>query len=135
MRLLRPIDDFLNRSLGVLSNIFERLLYLAELRDEGGEYQHWGLTNTYGREKALKAISQSHTLNFVEFLRTPLWTLAEELRQSAQSHSISERAYLETVLRDKMRLLPEALGGGSKQHFKSVLLVLQMMEQPTHPAA
>jgi hypothetical protein len=56
-------------TLSRIPSLFGRLAYFASLRDPAtGEYQHWGMSEVYGRQAANKAFRQSHAAVFREWL-------------------------------------------------------------------
>jgi hypothetical protein len=52
-----------------IPSIFGRLAYFASLRNPAtGQYQHWGMSEIYGRKQANKAFRQSHAEVFSGWL-------------------------------------------------------------------
>jgi hypothetical protein len=70
--LLSPNDDFKNRTLKALPSLLEKLIYACSLRNKDGTYKHWGLSRTFGQQKADGAVGQAHTEMTTEIIRTPL---------------------------------------------------------------
>jgi len=60
-------------TLSRIPSLFGRLAYFASLRDPAtGEYQHWGMSEIYGRAEASEAFQQSHAEVFSEWLSLDL---------------------------------------------------------------
>jgi hypothetical protein len=94
MALLNANEDFVTRSLGALGNVWERLAYVAGLRNSGGRYEHWGMSQTYGRNTAQKAMAEAHSELFQQTLSTPLRDLQEPfsraIRPAAKENYVPE---------------------------------------------
>ena len=123
MTLLPIKDDFLERTLVNIPGVLGKLVYVAELR-ENGNYLHWGLARTYSGDALQRALAEVHRGLFLQVLRTPLRRLLEDVMRSAAAQRSDVRVYLETVLRDSRSLAPPNLGGGSQAHFNSVVAAL-----------
>ncbi len=63
-----------------------RLCYLASLRNANtGRYEHYGLSQLYGGERAHRTLSESHQATFTEWLDYELVRQQEDLRQYLES--------------------------------------------------
>jgi hypothetical protein len=126
MALFNAHQDFLNRSLSPLSSVWERLAYVAGLRTSNGRYEHWGLTQTYGRNEAQKGMSQAHSELFQQTLATPI-------RELQQPFSKAVRAAT------KEKLVPEDTKGCCREHMEYVVEALTLLSaaqnQTAHRAA
>jgi len=122
-------EDFVSRTLGAVPGLVARMVYFAGLRNNAGEYEHWGLAHTHGALAAQKAVGKAHTDVFLEVLRIPLARLAADyecLRASARNQGEAAR-----IFRDKTdELVPNDLRGGGRKHFSLVVDVLCSLEQP-----
>ncbi len=121
MTLFSAYEDFVIRTLGRLGGTVEKLLYLASVRDRAGEYCHWGLAKTFGQQQASEALARAHTEVYLDLLRTPIAALyAEAQKLDGRAIAAQEAA---------KQLLPHDLGGGTRRHFNSILLVLSLLSQ------
>ncbi|SRR5581483_848823 len=136
MTFLSAYEDFVLRTLGSVPALLEKLLYVSCLRNEGGEYEHWGLVRAHGEGPAQKAMEMAHGELFLRVLRTPLQRLAEETAMLAPGEP---RMDVEDCRRNWQRLVPPEMHGGNAEHFRSVLTALAKLgETPasaTHRAA
>jgi hypothetical protein len=115
MALFSAHDDFVSRSLSPLAGVWERLIYVAGLRNSSGRYEHWGLTQTHGRSEAQKAMAQAHSDLFQKTLATPI----QELQPLSRTSN--------SALRDK--LVPADMKGCSRQHMEYVLEALRLLSE------
>ena len=114
-------EDFVVRTLASLPGSLARLVYLASLRDDAGDYWHWGMSRTFGQGSASEALARAHTEAWLEVLRTPIPTLFAEMRDSGMGS--------ETWRGQPEKLAPPDAGGGMKRHFNSILLALSLLSQ------
>jgi len=121
VRLLSTSDDFTRTTLASVPGLFGKLDYIAGLRDENGRYQHWGVVRVYGEEAAQQAIADAHRVLFLQLLRMSLRDLLKDLPEAEAARKMGLRAFLEDVKSRSDRFLPPDLGGGSAQHFESVI--------------
>lgn len=131
--MLTATEDFLKNTLSVFQTILERLQYLRSLRsNRDGNYEHWGLNRTYGSEVVQRMISDVHSYNFLEALRTSLLVLWEEVQESAREQNIDALQYLDQLEKDGS-LLPKNLQGGSARHLDSVFAALREIARAQQP--
>ena len=139
MKLLNATDDFLSRSLGTLRGFFDRLEYIAELRQPDGSYAHWGLSREYGQSAAQLAIKDAHQFNFRLTLRQPCATLCDEVQISAKDRNTDLQSYFAELSEQSERMITPAAGMAQSKHFHFILLVQKNLakfrEQTTHQAA
>ena len=114
MTLLSPYEDFVTRTLGALKGTWARLEFVAGLRGENNQYQHWGMENVHGPKAAQLAIAQAHTYVFQRALETPISELAGEFSVA------DERP-------DFDRYVPQNLNGCTKEHFQYVTTALTLL--------
>jgi len=129
MTLLSALQDVQKTTLSAIAGSLRRLEYLAELRDDGGAYSHWGLTRIYGKERAANALQESHRSELSKVLRTPLRNLEVDAEQSSQEACEPEGQYLARLGDKWNRLLPPDPGPGSSRHFSSVLQALSSLRR------
>jgi hypothetical protein len=121
MTLLSVYEDFVVRTLASLPGSLGKLVYLASLRDDAGDYCHWGMSRTFGQGSASAALAEAHTEAWLEVLRTPIPTLFAETQDS----EMGSEAWRE----QPEQLAPPDAGGGTKRHFNSILLALSLLSQ------
>jgi hypothetical protein len=127
MTLYSPLEDFMQRTVSQVPGLWAKLEYISSLRAEEGGYEHWGLARLFGNEAAQKAIEQAHRNLVLQMLRTPLSTLVEEAKKTAEQQKTALNVYVQELNSQSDRLLPVKLGGGSAKHFSSVLLALSCL--------
>jgi hypothetical protein len=72
--------DFQRRTLDELGGMFNRLIYLASLRDYStGRYHHYGLETRYSSQAVDQALRQCHVKIFEELVALPLATQTQDL--------------------------------------------------------
>jgi hypothetical protein len=121
---LSPFEDFRLRSLDRLQGLWRRVLYLSSLRSAEGEYDHWGMRRTYGRELANDVLGQAHSNVYIHLLRTPLSELMRDAESCAEETGNSIEKVLQLANHDKDKLIPSRLIGGAPRHFSSVVLAV-----------
>ena len=114
MTLLSPYEDFVTRTLGALKGAWARLEFVAGLRGENNQYQHWGMENVYGPDAAQLAIAQAHTYVFQSALETPISELAGEFPVVPETREFG-------------RYLPQNLNGCTKEHFQYLTTALTLL--------
>lgn len=114
MPLLSPYEDFVTRTLGALKGTWARLEFIAGLRAENNQYQHWGMENVHGARASQAAIAQAHTSVFQRALETPITELAGEFVVADGSH-------------DYNRYIPKDLNGCTKEHFQYLTTALTLL--------
>lgn len=119
-----PADDFRTRTLNGVPGILAKLRYLASLRQENGDYFHWGLARVHGKTRANEVIGEVHGEIFAAVLRTPVRSLWEEAGAMAEQESEPVADCVRKLTESGERLLPAKLQGGVKRHFRSVLRAL-----------
>ena len=105
----RIIEDFTSTALACISNPFERLVYVASLRDLGkNTYEHAGLAAVYRKEAVQQALEQCHTELFERILESPLPMQESDLREYLETLPGGARRIAKTWLKLEAyrRLLP-----------------------------
>lgn len=119
MTLLSAYEDFVVRTLASLRGVLARLVYLGSLRNDAGDYCHWGMSRTFGQSCTSEALAQAHAETWLEVLRTPIPAL---LAQDLEMGSETWRGQGE-------KLTPPEMSGGTRRHFNSILLALSLLSQ------
>jgi hypothetical protein len=122
MALFSAHDDFVNRSLSPLSSVWERLAYVAGLRTSTGRYEHWGLTQTYGRNEAQRGMAEAHSEVFQQILATPLRELHQPFSKAVRPAT-------------REKLVPEDMKGCCREHMEYVVEALTLLSRAESPAA
>jgi hypothetical protein len=137
MTFLSAYEDFVIRTLAGLGGAFEKLAYLRGLRNDAGDYRHWGLSRTFGHEQASAALAQAHTEIWLQVLRTPIPALFTESRKFAVGTRLTDGNGIGPAELD--RLTPPNRAGGAQRHFSSILLAVSLLSQeekePNQPGA
>ncbi|MGH9649198.1 MAG: hypothetical protein ACRD3I_01880, partial [Terriglobales bacterium] len=66
MAFLSASEDFLTTTLAALPGVWGKLQYLSGLRNEAGDYDHWGLTRLHGEAAVQRALGEAHRDVFLE---------------------------------------------------------------------
>lgn len=116
MKLLSAYEDFVRGTLSKIPNALDRLRFVAEMR-RAGQYEHWGLSKTHGREAAERGIGEAHADTFEEVLSTPV----PNLENSVEATPEPPRGD------DLSRMLPMDLRGGTKRHLNWIVKVIWLL--------
>ncbi|MCU1286604.1 MAG: hypothetical protein JWO13_2954 [Acidobacteriales bacterium] len=127
MNFSETLENFVKKTLSVVPGMWHKLAYLAALRKESGEYEHWGLSKRYGKEATGSALSSAHSGVFVDVLRKPVATLLEEVKENAAEQQLPEKEYVEELWLSRKPMIPSDLGGGSQKHFEFTLKALRRL--------
>ena len=122
--LTSAVDDFSRTTLQAISGTLGKLLYVSGLRQNNGEYFHWGMTRIHGEASASIAIEEAHSRLFLSMLRTPVEALWDEAGGLAQQQQTDVQEYITRLMDRGDQLVPVHLQGGGRHHFNSVLLAL-----------
>ncbi len=120
MPLLSAYEDFVNRTLAAVQGTWAKLTFVAELKGQSSEYQHWGLEYTHGSDRAKQAMQQAHTEILERVLQTPLARLEEDAKAAKPSDLVESAAE---------RLLPLDADRSSKEHLRYVLMALSFLAE------
>lgn len=116
-----PSEDFLTNTLAAIPGTLGKLRYVAGLRQDNGEYFHWGMARIHGEANASTAIADAHSDLFIEILRTPMSTLLQEVETVSDREGANPTQVVRGLLDSTDRLVPSQKRGGSVRHFSSVL--------------
>lgn len=125
--LMSAEEDFSVNTLSALPRTLSRLRYLAGLRQDDGEYFHWGMARVHGETSANVAIAQAHSQVFRELLRKPVSSLWDELCMIALEEDSDVQTLINTLLERKKLLAPAETLGGSTLHLSSILTGLSFL--------
>jgi hypothetical protein len=128
-RRLSPFEDFMKRTMSVLQGVWSKLNYIRELRSSDGRYSHWGLAQTHGEDATNTMLADVHSELYLQALRTPLSELFEQLELSAEDADCSSAQLVEQLYKERPRLTPCDLRGGSPEHLRSVLLSTDLLSK------
>jgi hypothetical protein len=91
----RAVHDFDERTLAGMEGQFDKLVYLASLRDYNtGRYHHYGLESRFTMEAVDEGLRQCHIRVFEELVALPLKEQTEDLL-----------TFFESLKEDKTRLV------------------------------
>ena len=97
------IVDLWNHSLSKIPTVYGRLVYLSSLCDpNSGTYRHHGMYMAYGREETMAALRKSHEKTFAEWLRLPLASQDQDLKDYLSSNEEPIAKVVDYWLRSKV---------------------------------
>ncbi len=123
-------------TLSRIPSLFGRLAYFASLCDPAaGEYQHWGMSEIYGREEANKAFRQSHAEVFGAWLSLDLAQREADFGLYRSGLEAEGLDVLEVAARlePHRRLVPVSARQAECEVFQRALIAL--LERPRHESA
>ena len=121
---LSAFEDIKTRTLAKIQGLLPKLLYLAELRDEDGSYQHWGHARIHGESASQAALARAHAELYAQLLRTPI----PDLVVGGSEETFREwRSQVARLLELKSKVVPCDSNNWSILHFNSVVLALRML--------
>jgi hypothetical protein len=130
MTLKAALRDVKETTLGAVSGLLGKLVYLASLRREHGRYEHWGMESVYGVESSQRALKTAHSEMLNGVLRAPLPSLLEDLEESRNRSGLSARVYVDWMRDHFADLLPDSRQNTpASSHLNSVLLALSSLER------
>ena len=123
-----PQIDFLE-TLDFVKGLWARLAYASHLRDDEGEYVHWGLIRCHGGDAARAAMREGHEAVYAELLRTSILKSASELQTSATSAGVKAGEYIERFRNHENLYIPTSMLKNTRRHFTSVVEGLRSLLQ------
>ncbi len=127
------LRDFRTRTLEVLSGDFERLIYVASLRDYNtGRYHHYGLETRYSEEAVDQGLRQAHVQVFERLLATPLKEQTEDLLSFFESLKVERTRLVDAWqrLRSYQVLPPEGSHPLARELFeRNIEIMLQVLRE------
>ncbi len=129
----RAVADLEERTLSERPGYFDRLIYLASLRDYNtGRYHHYGLETRYAPETVDEALHRCHTRIFEELMGLPLEDQTRDLVGLFESLR-EDRARLVTTwqrLRSYQVLCPDGCHPLARELFdKNILVMLRILRE------
>jgi hypothetical protein len=92
--------DLWRNTISQIPSVFGRLVYLASLRNpNNGSYEHHGLALVFGEDEAAKALKNSHTAVFAEWISYNLEQQKADLDLYISGLYDDKRVVVETWLR------------------------------------
>jgi hypothetical protein len=129
----RVIADFESRTLNKMQGHFNRLIYVASLRDYNtGRYHHYGLETRYSSEAVDEALRRCHNKIFEELETLSLESQTEDLISFFQSVREERARLVETWqrLRSYQMLPPERCHPLARDLFdKNIEIILRILRQ------
>lgn len=130
MTLKSALQDVKETTLSAVSGLLGKLDYLASLRRQRGQYQHWGMESVHGPEASERALRTAHGEILRNVLRTPLPGLQQDLELSSTGSGVNAEAYVEQLRVRFDDLLPDGQHESpASAHLSSVLLALFHLEK------
>src|ERR1700690_548647 len=130
MTMKSALQDVKETTLGAVSGLLGKLVYLASLRRAQGRYEHWGMELVHGSESSERALKTAHAEVVAGVLRTPLASLVEDLDESSRDSGVAAQAYVEGRRARFEDLLPgERQDSPAASHLNSVLLALSSLQK------
>ena len=124
MTLISAKNDVM-RTLNFVPGLFGKICYLAALRNDSGEYEHWGFSRTHGAELASGSMHTAHRVIFTEVLRSPLLDLCSDL-EPAGVEQCQKRPELQA------QAVPAGTGKGPRLHFNAVVAAVSALVEAQH---
>jgi hypothetical protein len=132
MKLFPAEQEFSLRTLSALAGPVTRLDYLAGLRDDSGNYRHWGFARTYGERTAAKVLAKHHQQVMAEVLRTPIPSLWSEVVASGRAEQTRERLARQL---GSVPMAPAGATAAERQHLHAVVTALVELLSARSPGA
>ena len=119
MPLLSAIDDFVQRSLAALPTVWEKLRFVSGLREDDGNFHHWGLQQKYGDMATEAALTEVHAELCDELASTRLAELWLSADQAAHREQVDVAEFLKGL--NTVSTRPEDLQGVAPEHLAYVV--------------
>jgi hypothetical protein len=125
MTLLRPYEDFMERTLSAFESSWLKLAYFARLRSESGKLSHWGLELIHGEQPARAALQRAHQETFAEVLRTPLPALWKQIKFQPETPP----AAIPLPKDISAAWVPQNADATARKHFEALHTALEAMQR------
>ena len=130
MTLKSALQDVKETTLAAITGLLGKLSYLASLRRGRRGYEHWGMQAVHGAESSERALRLAHMEIVTSVLRAPLSLLLEDLDESSRTCGVLPRAYVESLQKEFVDLLPgDRKDSPTATHLNSVLVALSNLER------
>jgi hypothetical protein len=119
--------DLWRNTISQIPSVFGRLVYLASLRNaNNGRYEHHGLALVFGEDEANKALKNSHSAVFAEWLSFNIEQQKADLDLYISSLFEDKRVVVETWIRlaPYKNLIPASVRGVERRLYLSDLAAL-----------
>jgi hypothetical protein len=120
-------SDLWRNTLSQIPTVFGRLVYLASLRNSNnGNYEHYGLALVFGEDEANRALKDSHSTVFAEWLTFNLEQQKADLDLYLAGLFEDKRVVVETWVRlaPYQNLIPAAIRGVERRLYINDLSAL-----------
>jgi hypothetical protein len=131
-------SDLWRNTLSQIPTVFGRLVYLASLRNpNNGNYEHYGLALVFGEDEANKALRDSHSTVFAEWLTFNLEQQKADLDLYLAGLFEDKRAIIQTWVRlaPYQNLIPAAIRGVERRLYITDLAALMELFRNVHAVA
>jgi hypothetical protein len=127
MPLFSALEDFTRRTLSGITGLLSRLGYITSLRDEKGNYSHWGLARAHGNAAATEAMGRAHLEVLTQVLRTPLSQLMREV-EDPQQVALGASQVLFKKSAPLRSIVPTGAHPATLSHAKATVLALRALQ-------
>jgi len=103
MSFLSAHQDFMQRTLSSLGNVWKQLLFTASLRTNAGQYHHWGLERDHGVEESSAAIKEAHRDLILKLLEMPVEEAVVEVEEVEDSKQLELKKICPPMLEPCLR--------------------------------
>jgi hypothetical protein len=132
MNLTSANDDFL-RTLKSVPGLVGKICYMARLRNDSGDYEHWGLKKIHGYEQALESMATAHKIIFAEILRSRLANLYSEA-EAKRLQCGDEEEFLKQLQHLRAMGVPRHCGKRQHLHFSAVIEAVLALAASQYPS-
>jgi len=127
--------DLWRNTISQIPSVFGRLVYLSSLRNpNNGSYEHHGLALVFGEDEANKALKNSHTAVFAEWLSFNLEQQKADLDLYISGLFEDKRVVIETWIRlaPYRNLVPASVRGVEKRLYIADFTALLELFKAAH---
>jgi hypothetical protein len=131
-------SDLWRNTLSQIPTVFGRLVYLASLRNpNNGGYEHHGLGLVFGEDEANRALKDSHSAVFAEWLTFNLEQQKADLDLYLAGLFEDKRLVVETWVRlaPYQNLIPASIRGVERRLYSNDLAALMELFRNVHAVA
>jgi len=129
----RVVEDFENRTLDAMEGVFNRLIYLASLRDYNtGRYHHYGLETRYSGDGVDEGLRRCHIKAFEDLMALSLEAQTQDLLTFFESLKEEKSRLVESWqrLRSYQMLPPEKCHPLAREMFdKNIGIILRILRE------